>query len=202
MEKHLSITSQSLDSLVKTLEVDEFKYVRESFPIAHEFGLIKRKGVYPYDYMDSFTRFEESRMPSQDAFFSKLSDSPFSDTEDAHATQVWTAFECESMADYHDIYMKCDVLLLTDLFQKFRATCLAHYSLDSCLAGTDNRYRHFIEDGIRGGISMITTRYARANATLPAYDANRPRVNLIYLDANNLYGWTMSHPRVSIPPTG
>ena len=166
-------TSQSLDSLVKTLEVDEFKYVRETFPIAHEFELIKWKGVYPYDYMDSFARFHESRLPSQDAFFSKLSDSPCSDRENAHATHVWTAFECESMADYHDIYLKCDVLLLTDFFEKFRATCLAHYSLDAVHydtapglvwdAGlrmahysleliTDIDMYHFIENSIRGGI--------------------------------------------------
>ena len=119
----LQFTSQSLDSLVKTLEVDEFKYVREASPIAHEFELIKRKGVYPYNYMDSFARFDESRLPSQDAFFSKLSDSPCSDTEYAHTTRVWAAFEGESMADYHDLYLKCDVLLLTDFFDKFRATC-------------------------------------------------------------------------------
>ena len=81
--------------------------------------------------MDSFTRFDESRLPSQDAFFSKLSDSPCSDKEYAHATQVWTAFECESMADYHDISLKCDALLLADFFEKFRASCLAHYSLDA-----------------------------------------------------------------------
>ena len=87
MEKYLSITvdrlkfidsrqftSQSLDSLVKTLEVGEFKYMREAFPIAHEFELIKRKVVYPYDYMDSFARFDESRLPSHGAFFSKLAD--------------------------------------------------------------------------------------------------------------------------------
>ena len=73
MEKYLSITvdrfkfidslqfvPQSLDSLVKTLEVDEFEYIREEFPIQHEFELIKRKGVYPYDYMDSLARFDES----------------------------------------------------------------------------------------------------------------------------------------------
>ena len=70
--------------------------MQEEFPIQHEFELIKRKGVYPYDHMDSFTRFGESRLPSQDAFFSKLSDSPCSNTEYVHATQVWTAFECEA----------------------------------------------------------------------------------------------------------
>ena len=109
----LQFVPQSLDSLVKTLGVDDLKYVREEFPIQHEFELIKRRwecvcagaggggGVYPYDYMDSFA--------------SKLSDSPCSDMEYAHATQVWAAFECESMADYHNIYLKCDVLLLAEL---------------------------------------------------------------------------------------
>ena len=144
MEKYLSITvdklkfidslqftPQRLDSLVKTLEVDDFKYVRESFHIQHEFEFIKRKVVYPYDYMDSFARFTESQLPSRDVFFSKLSDSLCSDTEYAHATQVWTAFGYESMAEYHDIYLKGDVLLLADFFEKYRASCLAHYSLDS-----------------------------------------------------------------------
>ena len=199
---------------MKTLEVDEFKYVREEFPIQHKFELIKRNGVYPYDYKDSFARFDESRLPSQDSFFSKLSDTPCSDTEYGHATQMWTAFECESMADYHDIYLKCDVLLLGYFFERFRAICLAHYSLDavhyytaSGLAWeaalrmthdslgliTDIDMYHFIEKSIRGGISMITTRYARANApTLLAYNARCPRVNLIYLDGNNLYGGAMS----------
>ena len=82
----LQFTHQSVDSMVKTLQVDEFKYVREAFPIQHEFELIKRKGVYPYDYMDSCARFDESRLPSQDAFFSKLSASPCSDVEYARAT--------------------------------------------------------------------------------------------------------------------
>ena len=101
------------------------------------------------------------------------------------------------------------MLLLTDFF-------LAHYSLDavryylvpglawdtarrmahvSLELTTDIDMYHFIENSIRGGISMITTRYARANSpTLPAYDASRPRVNPIYLDANNLHGWAMSQP--------
>ena len=77
---------------------------------------------------------------------------------------------------------------------------MTHVSLELI---TDIDMYHFIENSVRGGISMITTRYARANPpppphpTLPAYDASRPNVNLIYLDANNLYGWEISHP-----PTG
>ena len=106
------------------------------------------------------------------------------------------------------------MLLLADFFEKFRSTCLAHCNLDAVHYYTapglawDAALRmkhvsleliryidmyHFIEKSIRGGISMITTRYDRAS-TLPGYDASRPRVNLIYLDANNLYGWTMSEP--------
>ena len=118
-------TPQSLDSLVKTHEVEE------AFPAAHEFELIKQKGVYPYAYMDIVARFDESRLPSQDALFSKLSNNPCLDTEYAHTTQVWTAFECESIADYHDIYMKCDVLLLAEFLENFRAICLTYYILDA-----------------------------------------------------------------------
>ena len=204
----LQFTPQSLDSLVKTLEVDEFKYV-----LGRPFPLL----------MDSFARFDESLLPSQDAFFSNSSDSPCSDPEYAYATEVWIAFECESMADYYYIYLKCDVLLLTDFVERFRATCLAHYSLDvvhyytapglawdvalrmthvSLELITDLDIYHFIENSILGRISMVTTKYALAiSPTLPAYDASRPDVNLIYVDANNVYGWAMSQPRVSIPPT-
>ena len=104
---------------MKTLEIDEFKYMWEALPIAHEFELIKQKGVYPYEYLDNFARFDESRLPAQDAFFSKLSDMLCSDTEYAHATDVWTAFECESMAYYHNIHLKCDVLLLKTSSRSF-----------------------------------------------------------------------------------
>ena len=133
-----------------------------------------------------------------------------------HGVCTWTAFEFESIADYRDIYLKCEVLPLTDFFDKFRANCLAHYSLDAIhyytapgLAWdadlrmirfslepiTDIDMYHFIENSIRSGVSMITTRYAPGNApTLPAYDASRPNVNLIYLGANNLHGWAMFQP--------
>ena len=116
--------------------------------------------------MDSFARFDESRRPSQIAFFSKLPDSPCSDTEYAHATQVWTAFECESMADYHDIYLKCYVLLLTYFFVLLSTLVLmlytttplpvslgTHVSLEFI---TDIDMYHFIGNSGRGGISMIT----------------------------------------------
>ena len=95
--------------------------------------------------MDSFDRFDETKLPSQDAFFSKLSGSPCSDSEYTHATRVWTAFGCKTMADYQDIHLQLDVLLLADVFEKFPTTCLEFYSLDpvhyycSCLGcGSQN----------------------------------------------------------------
>ena len=138
MEKYLSLlvgqlklidsfqfTPQGLDKLVKTLGVDEFRYLSESC-ISNHFGLIHCKGVDPYDYMDSCDRFEETELPSQDAFFSKSSGSPCSDSEYTHATRVWDAFRCKTIADYHGIYLQLDVLLL----KKFCITCLESYSLD------------------------------------------------------------------------
>ena len=138
MEKYLSLTAgqlkfiesfqltpKDLDVLVKTLADDEFGYLRESCTSNH-FGLIRRKGVYPYEYRN------ETELPSHDAFFSKLPGSPCSDSEYAHATRVWTAFlGGRAMADHYDIYIQLDVLHLADVFEKFRTTCLEYYSLDS-----------------------------------------------------------------------
>ena len=138
---------KGLDVLVKTLADDEFRYLRESCTSNH-FGLIRRKGVYPYDYIDSFDRFDETELPSQDAFFSKLSGSPCSDSEYTHATRVWTGFQCKTMADYHDIYLQLDVLLLADLFWKFpcnlrrvlqsRSCTLLHHSWLCLGCGSQN----------------------------------------------------------------
>ena len=136
------------------------------------------------DYMDSVERFDETELPSQDAFFNKLSGSSCSDIDYAHASRVWAAFGCETIADYHDVYLLLDVLLLADFFETFRRTCLDFYSLDPLryyttpgLAWdaalrmprveleliTDENIYNLIENCIRGGISMISTRYARAN---------------------------------------
>ena len=214
-------TPKGLDVLAKTLADDEFRYFRESCTCNH-FGLIRRNCVYPYDYMDSCDRCDETKLHSQDASFSKLSGSPCSDSEYTHVTPVWTAFGCRTMADYHDIYLQLDVLLLADVFERFRTTCLECYSLGSvhyytmpglaCDAAlrmsrvnlkliTDVDMYHFVENIIRGGISMISTRHAQANSpSFPdTYDSSLPNQNLTYLDANNLYGWAMSQ---SLPTHG
>ena len=111
-------TPKSLDVLSKTLEDDEFKYLVESCTTSH-FELVRCKGVYPYDYMDGVERFEETALPSQDAFFNKLSGYTCSDIDYAHATRVLGAFGCETIADYHDVYLQLDVLLLADFFEEY-----------------------------------------------------------------------------------
>ena len=90
------LTPKGLDQLAKTLGDEEFRYFSESYASKH-FGFIRRKGVYPYDYMDSFGRSEETELPSQDAFLSKLSGSPCSDSEYTHATRVLVAFRCKTL---------------------------------------------------------------------------------------------------------
>ena len=121
-------TLKSLDILAGTLEDDEFRYLVESCTTNH-FALVRRKGVYPYDYMDGVERFEETSLPSQEEFYNRLSRSSCSDGDYAHAVNVWDAFECETMGDHHDIYLQPDVLLLADFFETFGRTCLDFYKL-------------------------------------------------------------------------
>ena len=184
------------------------------------FNLITRKGVFPYEYMDSFERFEETQLPPKEKFHSSLSQENISEEDYKHAQQVWDTFSCKSLKDYHDVYLGSDVLLLADVFENFRKTALATYGLDPThyltLPGyswdallkstnvsleliTDPDMYLFIEKGLRGGISMVSHRHAIANnPQMENYDPEQPTSFLQYLDSNNLYGWAMSQAM----PTG
>ena len=176
--------------------------------------LIKKKGIYPYEYMDSFERFKETQLPPIEAFSSRLTGKDISKKEYLLAKKVWEQFDCQTLLDYHNLYLLQDVLLLDDVIRAFRAVCLNTYGLDPLHyytapgltwdAGlkytgitldllTDSEKYLFVEEGIRGGISMITHRHARANhpdlADVGYYDASKPKCDLLYLDENNLYGW-------------
>ena len=89
-----------------------------------------RKGVYPYEYMDGWEKFEETSLPPKDAFYSRLSMKGISDRDYEHAQQVWNTMEEKTLGCYHDTYLKTDVLLLADVFETFRNTCLKNYKLD------------------------------------------------------------------------
>lgn len=142
-----------------------------------------RKGVYPYDYMDSFDKFNE-KLPTKEDFFSIMNNEHISNKDYQHAQTVWETFMLKTMGEYHDLYLKSDILLLADVFENFRKTCLAYYKLDPCHyftspglswdamlkmtnikleLMTDIDMFQFIEKGMRGGISYIANRYGKAN---------------------------------------
>jgi hypothetical protein len=175
--------------------------------------------VFPYEYLDNDARLDESELPPIEAFTSKLRANERiaqSDYEFAH--RVWHEFKCQTLRDYMLLYLKTDVLLLADVFESFRNTCLSHYQLDGAhyvsapnlswdamLQETntildlipDAAMFRLIDNGIRGGMAMIVKRYARANNPYLGpehYDPKRPLSYLVYLDANNLYGYAMSQP--------
>ena len=175
---------------------------------------MKQKGVYPYDHMDSFKKFKQTELPTKEQFYSILNNESISDEQYKHAQNVWNTFKLQSMGEYHDLYLKSDVLLLADVFENSRKTCIQYYKLDPChyftspglswdamLKMTNIKLElmtnidmfQFIEKGMRGGISYIANRYGKANNKyMKEYDEKVPSKYIMYLDANNLYGWAMS----------
>ena len=83
----------------------------------NKFKLLLRKGVYPYEYMDSWKRFNETELPSKDKFYSTLN---LLGDDYAHAINVWNTFNINNLGEYHDLYVKLDTALLTDVFENFR----------------------------------------------------------------------------------
>ena len=205
--------SSSLDNLVKNLPDEAFKFTKHEFK-KEQFNLMKQKGIYPYDYMDSFNRFNEAQLPKKQDFYSILNNEHISDEQYKHAQNVWDTFNLKTMGDYHDLYLKSDILLLADVFENFRKTCLQYYKLDPCHyftspglswdamlkmtnikleLMTDIDMFQFIEKGMRGGTSYIANRYGEANNKyMKTYNEKAPTKYIMYLDANNLYGWAMS----------
>ncbi|XP_068745285.1 uncharacterized protein [Montipora capricornis] len=204
--------SSSLDRLVSNLPKESLKYTSQIFE-NEKLDLMSRKGVYPYDFMDSFGKFNE-KLPPKEEFYSILNDEHISDDQYKHAQNVWNTFNLKNMGEYHDLYLKSDILLLADVFENFRKTCLQYYKLDPChyftspglswdamLKMTDIKLElmtdidmfQFIEKGMRGGTSYIANRYGKANNRyMKTYDEKAPSKYIMYLDANNLYGWAMS----------
>ena len=214
----LNFMQGSLDSLVEVTPKEALKITKS---ISNCSELLYKKGIYPYEYVDSFEKFAETSLPPKEEFYSSLNDQHISEEEYTHAKEVWKTFDCKTLGDYHDLYVKTDVALLADVFENFRKLCLKKYGLDPAhyftspglswdallkMTGvnlellTDHDMHLFVERGIRGGISMVSKRYAKANnPLLKDYDKSKPNSYIMYLDANNLYGWAMSKP---LPKSG
>ena len=210
----------SLDKLAKNLK--EFPHLKEEFEKVWSFNkpedmeLLCQKGIYPYSYIKNFEVFEESCLPPQEAFHNDLTGEAISDDQYSFAQLVWKTMGCESLGDYHNVYLYQDIFLLADIFEQFRSVCLKNYELDPAHYYTvpglawdaalkftqikldtlyDIEMHQFLEKGMRGGISMISTRYAKANNQhLSEHDPEQPTSYIIYTDANNLYGHAMVQP--------
>ena len=143
----------------------------------NKFVLLLRKGVYPYEYADTWERFSEISLPSKEDFYSNLIMEDISDIDYRHANNVFKVFKLENLGDYHDLYVQSDTLLLADVFNNFRDMCLKEYELDpvhflslpglawqACLKKTNVELELLteydmllmVEEGIRGGMSLNT----------------------------------------------
>ena len=149
-----------------------------------KFIMLLRKGVYPYEYIDEWDKFNEKIIPGKDSFYSNLTLENISETDYAHANNVFKKFNINNLGEYHDLYVRSDTLLLADIFENFRKSCLKNYELDpahfvslpglawqACLKKTnvelelltDYDMLLMVEEGIRGGICHAVQRYANVN---------------------------------------
>lgn len=204
--------SSSINKLAQNLT--NFKHIEKYFTNPEENKIMKKKGIFPYEYMDTWEKLEELQLPSIEQFNSKLNDSKITVNDYEHAQKVWKLFHCKTLREYSDLYLKVDVLLLADIFENFRSTCFktyqldpAHYytapglSFDAMLKVTkveielltDHTMLNFLQNSVRGGISQCSHRYAESNNEFSTtFDPSKPTSYLCYLDACNLYGWAMS----------
>ena len=180
----------------------------------NKFILLLRKGVYFYEYMDNWEIFNETSLPNKESFYSSLNMENIDDIDYRHGNNVFKRFKLKNSGEYHDLYVQSDTLLLADVFENFRNTCLKVYELDpahflslpglawqACLKKTSIKLELLtdydrllmVEEGIRGGICHSIHRHAKANNKyMENYDKNEESSYIQYLDANNLYGWAMS----------
>ena len=197
----LSFMNASLSKLAESLPEEKFCETKNYF--GDNLNLLCKKGIFPYDYVTNLKVLEDNELPPKSAFFNKLSNADILDEQYQHAKDVWQTFNITNLGEYSDIYLKTDVLLLTDVFENFREVCLHVYNLDALYYFTvpglaysamlkytgvelslmkDIDMMMTIERGIRGGICQCVLRYAETN------DLN----SIYYIDANNLYGWAMT----------
>ena len=170
------LMSSSLDSLTKNLVSGGKKLFDFEDYSELQFDLLTRKRVYRYEYVNSWDRFNETQFPPTDAFYSNLNMSSISEDDYQHAQRVWEEVGIHNLGDYHDLYLRTDVVLLTNVYEAFMDTCLRHYKLDpahfytspglawkACLKHTgiklelltDPDMLLMFEQGIRGGITQV-----------------------------------------------
>ena len=210
-----SFLSTSLGRLADNLKsagTGKFKRLRKEFP--EHFELLLEKGVYFYDYAKSYSVFSETELPPKEAFYSTLTEEGISEHDYERAKHVFKTTGCETLLDYMLLYVKQDAVILCDVFENFRDLCMEYYGLDCChyvslpafswdamLKKTGVKLEYitdidmytFIESNLRGGVTTVNHRYYKANNKyLDNYNPLLPASFIQYIDANNLYGASMS----------
>ena len=209
----LKFMASSLEALVNNLPEGALNNLNKYFT-SKQVKLLKQKGFFPYDYMDSIEKLKDPTPPPQKAFYSKLTGKGINNYNYNHVLNVWKTWNMKTFKEYLELYNITDVLLLADVFENFRDICLKNYGLDpvyyytapglawdamlkmtkinlELLSDVDKLL--MIEKGIRGGISIISNRYGKANNKyMKDYNKKEASKYLMYVDANNLYGAAMS----------
>ena len=126
----IKFMTSSLDSLVNNLARGGHEFWGFESYNRRQRALLIRKGIYPYEYMDSWDKFEETNLPSIEKFYSNLNMSGISDGDYDHACSIWREFGIRNIGEHHDLYLKTDVVLLANVFESFRRVCLENYGLD------------------------------------------------------------------------
>ena len=209
----LKFMASSLEALVNNLPEGALNNLNKYFT-SKQVKLLKQKGFFPYDYMDDIEKLKDTEPPPQKAFYSKLTGKGINNYNYNHVLNVWKTWNMKNFKEYLELYNVTDVLLLADVFENFRDICLKNYGLDpvyyftapglawdamlkmtkinlELLSDVDKLL--MIEKGIRGGISIISNRYGKANNKyMKDYNKKEASKYLMYVDANNLYGAAMS----------
>ncbi|XP_053205584.1 uncharacterized protein LOC128389950 [Panonychus citri] len=198
----------SLDTLSKDLSlVDKEHFLRQEWKTRDLTDLLD-KAVLPYEYLDSFERYEERNLPAIESFYSSLTDKSITIEMYERLTRVWKQFNCQKLGDLIDIYLRLDVLLLAAVFENFRETSLNDFAIDpphymsvpglsfasaikmlkvSLKIFTDLEMYMMVENGIRGGFTTVAKRHVKANNKLvQSYDGG-DQTWILYFDVNNLY---------------
>ena len=127
-----------VDNLASNLNNEDFKHLMSEFS-ADKLEILKRKGSYPYEWVDFYEKFNHQELPSKKCFSSSIDDGKIgkgdghiSDERYLHSKNIWNTFNFNAFRDFHNHYLKKDILLLADVFEKFISTCLKYYNLDPC----------------------------------------------------------------------
>jgi hypothetical protein len=120
----------SLEKLAANVPDESMNIMAKHYGEKEQFDLLRRKGVYPYEWMNDVSKFNERQLPPIDSFYSGLKGEGITEADYQHAQNVWKMLKCVTFKDYHNLYLKSDTLLLADVFESFRYTCFSTYGLD------------------------------------------------------------------------